>query len=258
MKTNTGLEVLFTPAEFMALEKRDLSETTCVVFDVLRATSSMVTALANGAEAILPCCEINEAIAARKDNPNILLAGERNGLRITSELTGGIDFDLGNSPREFTSEKVRRLTIAMTTTNGTRALRACASAKCVLIGSFLNLSAVATALKAQRPEHLLIVCSGTGEQAAYEDTLAGGAFCALLSDLFQPGHLTDSARMALQIYTSAQPDLLAAMKTSQNGRRLMSLPDLRDDLEFCAQRDVFNLVPKFGKNGCVRAHARNQ
>src|SRR5258706_9742252 len=102
------LKVKLSPAEFTTLSQRDLSQTVCVVFDILRATTSMITALANGAEAIIPVAEISEALALRQKNPSLLLAGERNGLRIRAELTGGIDFDFGNSPREFTADRVAR------------------------------------------------------------------------------------------------------------------------------------------------------
>src|SRR4051794_3921278 len=96
------LEVLFTPAEFALLPQRDLSQSVCVVFDILRATTSMVTALANGAKAILPASQIPEALATARANAGALLAGEREGLRIRAAQTGSVDFDLGNSPREFT------------------------------------------------------------------------------------------------------------------------------------------------------------
>src|SRR5437763_16641631 len=120
-----SLEVLFTPADFAGLRSRNLSDTLCVVFDVFRATSSMITALANGASAIIPVAEIPEALAVRQKDPTVLLAGERDGVRIRAHLAGGTDFDLGNSPREFTREKVSRKNIVMSTTNGTRALRSC-------------------------------------------------------------------------------------------------------------------------------------
>src|SRR5690242_13629107 len=107
----TTLEMLFTPAEFGALAQRDLRQTVCVVFDVLRATSSIITALANGAEAIVPVEEIPEALAVRAQRPDVLLAGERDGLRIPAALTGSIAFDLGNSPREFTRQVVQGKTI---------------------------------------------------------------------------------------------------------------------------------------------------
>ena len=96
------LEVLFTPAEFEALKSRDLSNTVCVVFDVLRATTSMLAALRHGAAQILPVKEISEALALRgRLPPGALLAGERDGLRIRAGQSGGVDFDLGNSPREL-------------------------------------------------------------------------------------------------------------------------------------------------------------
>src|ERR1039458_6506005 len=103
----TTLEVLFAPAEFALLGQRDLSQTVCVVFDVLRATSTMVTALGNGAAAIAPVAEISEALGIRQRQPEVLLAGERDGVRIEAHLTGGIGFDLGNSPREFTAASER-------------------------------------------------------------------------------------------------------------------------------------------------------
>src|SRR3954464_3626464 len=100
------VEALFSPAEYSSLHSRDLSQTTCVVFDILRATTTMLTALANGAAEIVPVSEIPEALALRAKDPNILLAGERDGFRIGASQTGSIDFDFGNSPREFTPEKV--------------------------------------------------------------------------------------------------------------------------------------------------------
>src|SRR5882672_313125 len=163
-----SVEVLFAPAEFETLAGRDLSETVCVVFDVLRATSSMVTALANGAKAILPVTEIDDALEVWRENLDVLLAGERDGVRIEA---GNTRFDLGNSPREFTRDKVAGKKIAMTTTNGTRALRACAHAKTVLVASFLNLKATTEFLERQQSSHLLVICSGTFDQAAFEDVL---------------------------------------------------------------------------------------
>src|SRR5215203_5020237 len=98
------VEAILTPAEFPALAARDLSQTTCVVFDVLRATSSMLTAMNNGAAEIIPVIEIAEALAVKKQRPEVRLAGERNGKLIRKDLTGSIDFDFGNSPRDFIRE----------------------------------------------------------------------------------------------------------------------------------------------------------
>ena len=238
------LEVLFAPAEFAALGNRDLSATVCVVFDVLRATSTVVTALANGAAAVIPVSEISEALALRQRQPGILLAGERQGLRIRADQTGGVDFDFGNSPREFTRERVQGRKIALTTTNGSRALRACAPAKTVLAGSFLNLRATFEHLQTLSPKHILLVCSGTFDQASYEDALGAGALTDLLRPSLGDCKIADSTQIAVQIYRQHRHDLPAAMEYCRNARKLAKNPDLRDDVAWCLQRDVFPIVAK--------------
>ena len=253
MKT---LEVLFTPADFAALKNRKLDDMLCVVFDVFRATSSMVTALANGAEAIIPVAEIPKALEIKRKTPSVLLAGERDGVRIRAALTGGTDFDLGNSPREFTKEKVAGKSIAMTTTNGTRALRSCAHAKTVLIGSFLNLQATADFILRASPENLLLICSGTYEQTAYEDALGVGALCHLLWSRLDQSGVSDSAKMARDLYVVAEKDVLAAASQSRNGLRLCGIPELREDVPFCVQRDIFNFSAAMDKEGKIKRVAR--
>ena len=245
------LEVTFTPAEFAALRQRDLSQTVCVVFDVLRATSSIVTALANGACEIIPVCEIAEAVALRQARPDLLLAGERNGRRILRAQTGSVDFDLGNSPREFTRERVAGRSIAMTTTNGTRALQACRGARRLLVGSFLNLGAVTDWLARDGTERLLIVCSGTHEEAAYEDVLGAGALCDTVWAQFANGHLADSAQMARETYQRGAGDLLTAVTAAKNARRLLALPELRDDVTVCFRRDSANVLGELTAAGAV-------
>jgi 2-phosphosulfolactate phosphatase len=146
-------------------------------------------------------------------------------------------------------EKVSGKTIVTTTTNGTRALRACAGAKTVLAASFLNLRATADKLAAA--ENVILVCSGTFDQAAYEDTLAAGAMCDLLWPGYGAGAIADSALMARQLYLLGKNDLLAAVSNSRNGRRLLSVPDLRDDVAYCVQRDIFSLVAELGNDGTI-------
>jgi 2-phosphosulfolactate phosphatase len=245
-----SIDALFTPADFAALKGRNLSDTLCVVFDVFRATSTMITALTNGAESIIPVGEIPEAVAVRQRDPAVLLAGERDGVRIRAALTGGLDFDLGNSPREFTKEKVAGKTIVMTTTNGTRALRSCAHAKTILAGSFLNLRATADFVLRTNPDRLLLICSGTMEEAAYEDALGVGALCDLLWN--NAVTTSDSARMAREVYLNAKNDLLAAASMSRNGSRLSAIPELREDVSFCVQRDIFDFVAELNRDGKVR------
>jgi len=245
------LEVLFSPAEFVALKDRDLSQTVCVVFDVLRATSSMVTALANGAAAIIPVSEIAEALKVRNTNPEVLLAGERDGFRINSQLTGGVEFDLGNSPGEFIQSVVAGKTIVMTTTNGTRALRACSRAREVLVGSFLNLNSTASALQRRLFTDLLIICSGTFEEAAYEDVLGAGALCDLLWPLCSDAVVADSALMARDLFRFERKDLFAALSRSRNGRRLLLRSELSGDVAVCAQINSLNIVAALNHDGAV-------
>jgi len=246
------LEVLFTPADFENLKQQDLTDAVCVVFDVLRATSSMITALANGAKAIIPVEEISEAVALRRQNSQLLLAGERHGVRIPAALSGGIDFDLGNSPREFTTEKVRGRTIAMTTTNGTRALRACAGARQILVCAFLNLHATAGILIRQKPRRLILVCSGTFDQAAYEDILAAGALCDLVWSKYRNGAVSDLAVAARRLFRLERDDLRKALGESRNGKRLLSRPELKEDVAFCARVSRVPLVVELDKQGRVK------
>lgn len=247
-----AIEVLFTPAEFRALRDRDLTRTVCVVLDVLRATSTFVTALANGAEAIIPVAEIPEALALRRERPDVLLAGERDGVRIGAALSGGVEFDLGNSPREFISSKVAGRTIISTTTNGTRALRACAAAKHLLIGSFLNLSATVEAIARCQSGCALIICAGTGEGAALEDVLAAGALCDALASKPSAVELHDSAEIARRSFLAARSDLRDVIRGARNARRLLTHPDLRDDVEFCLQTDHFGLIAARDESGTIR------
>jgi 2-phosphosulfolactate phosphatase len=222
-----------------------------VVFDVLRSTTTMLTALANGAEAIEPVAEIPEALAIRERNPAVLLGGERNGLRIGAELTGGIEFDLGNSPREFTRERVAGRTIVMTTTNGTRALRACAGASAVLP---VNRQALARHLLHLAPDRLVLVCAGTHDEMAYEDVLGAGALLVRLAQdsRFAATDWSDSARIAAQIFEAAPADLSEAVRWSRNGRRLLALPELAQDVGLCFTLDSLALVAGMGADGCLR------
>jgi 2-phosphosulfolactate phosphatase len=246
------IDVLLIPAEFPRLAASDLSQTTCVVFDVLRATSSMLTALDNGAEEIIPVGEIAEALALKKQRPGIRLAGERNGLRIGGELTGSIDFDFGNSPRDFTPEKVRGRSIAWTTTNGTRALRACARAEMILLGALVNLRSVADVLGQLRPQHLLLVCAGTFEHAAFEDMFAAGALIDSLPAFAKGAALSDSAQLVWRACRQMGDDSTALIESSLNARRLIANVDLAPDVQLCLRRNTIELNAALMDDGSIR------
>lgn len=247
-----SIEVLFSPAEYHARSARGFAGEICVVFDVLRATSVMVTGLANGAAGFIPAAEISEAIALNQQQPGTLLGGEREGIRITAMQSGGAEFDFGNSPREYTPARVAGHTIITTTTNGTRALRACVSAENVAVGSFLNLTATAKWLVRKKPARLILVCAGTAEFAAMEDILCAGALCDLLVIAQPDGVLDDSAVVARRAYRNAIGNLLVAVSEARNGRRLLANPELREDVAFCVQRDIFPVIALLGRDGMIR------
>ena len=221
------LDAALTPADINRLPERDLSTTTCVVFDVLRATSSMITALAHGAAEIFPVKTIEEARELRKEMPDALLGGERHGERIEG-------FDLGNNPFEYTALAGKR--IISTTTNGTIALRACERAGRVLVGALLNLAALRDELARSRPAEVLLVCAGTFETFALEDAIAAG----LLAGEFPDAELTDAAVAAVATarrFASPLDGLLAA----RNGRALAAR-GWRDQIEWCAQVSRFGVI----------------
>jgi len=221
------IDAALTPADIALLPQRDLSGTTCVVFDVLRATSSMITGLANGATEIHPVCTIEEALALKQQLPDAVLGGERNG-----DLIPG--FDVGNSPSEYTALAGRR--IITTTTNGTVALRACEGAERVLVAAILNLGAVAALLRAQNPKEVLLVCAGTFETFALEDGYAAG----LLIGELGPVTMTDAAR-TLERLAVGYADPLSALRAARNGQALAA-SGRAADVEWCAQRSWYKVV----------------
>jgi 2-phosphosulfolactate phosphatase len=235
-----NLDAILTPPEIAILPHKDLSATLCVVFDILRATSSIVAALANGADAVIPVGEIHDALVHYRRDPSILLAGERDGLRIPPSMSDGVAFHFGNSPREFTPEAVRHRTIVITTTNGTRALRACAAAPSTYAASLLNLEATTGRLLSARPKKILLICSGTHHDFSFEDAFAAGALCDLAASKSPSAVLTDAAHAVRQLYLHHRANPLAAMSCASNARRLLALPNLAGDVPFCLQ---FNKHP---------------
>jgi len=221
------IDVVLNPAEIAQLPARDLSATTCVVFDVLRATSSMITALAHGAVEIHPVCSIDEAHMLKARLPDALLGGERHGDMIPG-------FDLGNSPHEYAAAEDRR--IITTTTNGTVALRASAGAQRVLVGALLNLGAVAAALLASAPPNVLLVCAGTFDMFALEDAYAAGRLVTELAG----ASLGDAAR-AVAAVAARYPNALDALLLARNGQALVATSRTAD-VEWCAQVSRYTVV----------------
>ena len=223
----TSIDVVFTPD---LLPFSDLTGKTVVVTDILRATTTITFAVANGATAITPVLTPEDAFRFATDQPNTLIGGERGGVKVDG-------FDLGNSPHEYTQAIVSGRQIVLTTTNGTRTLQACRAADRVLVGSFLNLHAIVDQL-AQVEGELVIACSGREGGFCTEDTVFAGACVAALGET----QLTDAAATAKILYQTHRDDLFGMLRNCYHGRSLASI-GLGADLEFCAQTDVVDVVP---------------
>lgn len=191
-----------------------------VVVDVLRATTTMLQALAAGATAVVPCASIDGARATAAALGKLaVLAGERDGEKIAG-------FVLGNSPAEFTARACHGKTVVMTTTNGTRALTACLAAERILIAAFVNFSAVCEQLDAE-PRPLHVVCSGINGRPALEDTLLAGALVDHLSEAGE-FELNDSARLAWDCFENNGRLLDGALEVSDGGSALIRLGHAAD------------------------------
>lgn len=220
------LSVAFTPALLTGIsEPRDHA---IVVIDVLRATTTIVAAMYAGARDIIPAADIEEAeqIARRLGRDSVLLAGERNGLKIDG-------FDLGNSPSEYTSEVVGGTTIVLTTTNGTRAIQAAAAVSdTVMCGALLNAAAVAE-LCSERHRHVTLLCAGTNGRFSMDDAIAAGAVIDSFRARGMAMSLDDSSVTAYELFDLRRTDLRAALEATGHGKRLMEL-GFGDDVAFSA------------------------
>lgn len=212
-----------------------------VVTDVLRATTTIVSALAHGAERVIPTPEIAAGLQwKQKLGPESRLGGERKGVIIPG-------YDHGNSPREFTPASIGGRTLVLCTTNGTVAMESARGAARILIGAFVNLSALAARLR--EAPGITVICSGTDRRITREDVLFAGALAAKLGWTSDSAGLDDSARLALAAWqeaaatiSSGQTTLNQLLRESAGGKNLVQL-GYDEDIRFCAGIDQLPLVP---------------
>jgi 2-phosphosulfolactate phosphatase len=209
------VHVAFTPEQTAPAEVG-------IVVDVLRATSTIAQALSSGYERVLCCAEIDDARALRTELPGSLLGGERKAVRVDG-------FDVGASPREFLEPRAR--TLILSTTNGTRAILETAR-RCdrVLLGSLLNLAAVA---RAAQSKDVVVVCAGFQGGFALDDAYCAGRIVQLLA-----GERTDAADASL-LLARAFPSALDGLNARTYGP-----PGLEEDIAYCAQEDLLDAVPQ--------------
>lgn len=226
-----------------------------VAIDVLRATTTMVAALAAGCDAVVPCLQVEDAIQAADalQPARAILGGERGG----KPLPG---FDLGNSPLEYTPAVCKGATLVMTTTNGTAALLRAAEAARVLVGAFANYSAVCEQLRLD-PRPVSLVCAGERGEPSLEDTLFAGAVVDFLCDTCDVA-LDDSARLAWDCFENHGRVLDGALAIGKGGSHLIAL-GYAADVAYAAVVDRFALVPELrgdpprverGSVGIVQSH----
>lgn len=220
-----------------------LSGATVVVIDVLRATTTIATALAAGAKEVIPCLEVGEArrIAAELPQGAAILGGERGGERIDG-------FELCNSPLEYTPGRVGGKTVVFTTTNGTRALEHCRQASRVWLGAIVNLSTVAERIA--RDENIHILCAGTVGKMTAEDVLTAGMVSARIVAADRrrdvKRNLGDGACVALGFAEAHGADEIARRRTlfQSNGGRNLARLGMAADIRFACQLNRLRVAPE--------------
>ena len=230
------LETLFTPEE---IKNTELAGKLVVIIDVLRASSTIVTALANGCRGFIPILSPDKAKkkAQEFEKERVLLGGEREGIKIEG-------FDLGNSPREYKKEVAKGKTIIFSTTNGVKTLEMVKGAHRIIIGSFLNLQAVCDYCTNYKGD-ISIICAGRKGKFSLEDTACAGMMVNSLRDVFPGDHQEIDANLTAQLlYVKFGNNILEILRKSQHGRYLESI-GLGEDLKFCSQLDLFHIVPIF-------------
>ena len=217
----------------------DISESIAVVADVLRATSTIVTALANGCDKVLPVEHVEEAREAATAYPRekIILGGERKGQKIDG-------FDFGNSPQDYTSEAVSDKIVVTTTTNGTKALVYAGRAKQSLVLSFLNMSAIADYVL-QQNEELTLVAAGIYGEFSIEDSVCCGLLLQQLVDVSPETFELDEA--SIELLNTSRPHqgrVFELLNSSPHGDFLRNI-NYESDLAVCAREDACPIVPAY-------------
>jgi 2-phosphosulfolactate phosphatase len=222
-----------------ASEKGDI----IIVLDLLRATTSIITALANSARSVTPVQTIKKALELKKEHPDYILVGERNSVKPQG-------FNFGNSPLSLTAENVRNKNLVMTTTNGTKALIQSHGAKWVLIGAFLNADAVAKKsfeIASKNKTGISFVLAGEENHFALEDFICAGAIIQRLSK--NDVELSDKTLGALLAFNSAKQNLLRNICKSKHAQDLLK-NGFGKDIEFACQLGLYDVVPCY-QNGVL-------
>ncbi len=237
-----------------SLEETQLKNKTVVVVDILRASTTICAALFNGAKEIIPVETLETAtkIASNLFDGQYLLGGERQGKIIDG-------FDLGNSPLDYSTEKIDTKSIVFSTTNGSVAIYRSRYADKVLIGGFVNLTVLCDHLKSLEIQELVIVCAGKESYFCIEDSLCAGA---IISNLIESKKdetfiLTDAARTSQSIWRELQGNLAEEIRNSDHGKYLASI-GLTEDIELASTKDKYPVLPYLKDGSTLRVWSDNQ
>ena len=223
------------------VSEEDVRNRTVVVIDVLRACSTIVTALDRGARAVMPVADMAEAgkIASNLDPDVYRLGGERDGKKIDG-------YDLGNSPAEYTPDVVDNRDVILNTSNGTQALSRATPAKHLVAACFLNAGRVVDFVRSVDDE-VTIVCAGRQNRLALEDTLCAGLLLDRLWNQEEPDVVTDSAHTAFTLYETDRDHLRSALDRANHAERLVQ-QGFGDDLDYCFRIDALPVLPYYTDN----------
>ena len=238
MSSKPSLHTVLSPK---LLDIYDVSNSIVVIIDVFRATSTIATALNNGAEKIIPVDNVEKCIAIGNATPNSITAGERDG-----KVIEGLQY--GNSPAEYSVDFIKGKTLVLTTTNGTKLLHMAINkgASDVITGSFPNLSAVCNYLIEQN-KNVYLGCSAWKDRFNIEDTLFAGAVIHRVKEHFLIH--CDSSLMAEQMYQLHRNDMPQFIRNTTHWHRLAK-HGLEKDMEFCVTIDAANVLPMY-KQGAL-------
>jgi 2-phosphosulfolactate phosphatase len=222
-------------------------ETVTVVVDILRATSAICTAFEHGIEKVIPVPDVEDTYFY-KDHEDVILAAERGG-----EIVEG--FRYGNSPLTYMNGEIKGKTLVITTTNGTQAIEAAKDSEIIMVGSFLNFSALTSALR-EIDRDVMVLCAGWKNRFNLEDTLFAGAVTEnLLDSGFSYANDSDAALASLSLFQAARADLYGFLQNSSHRNRLEKL-NLEEDVRYCLQFDKTSCVPFLQEHALIDS-ARN-
>jgi Phosphosulfolactate phosphohydrolase and related enzymes len=224
------------------IHAEEVEGTNAIVIDMLRATSVITEAVKNGANEVIPVLTIEEALKLKEKNKDVILGGERKGVRIEG-------FDGGNSPLEYTPEFVGGKTLVITTSNGTRAVNACIKARNIFIGSMLNGSAAAKRASIDGID-ISIACAGTQGRFSLDDFVCAGYIIDEILKV-KEFELTDISFLAHHTYLENKGNIRKFISNASHYDYLVKI-GAKEDIDYCCNMGIINMVPVF-KEGSIKA-----